>query len=157
MQEGEDILLIDSDVFIIDRRYRKDPKYKINKKFLDFVHEKGKYTTIFNLLEITGILSYNLSTSDIEKFYHAFPNYYKINIIFPVTNSLSADSFMSKLTNDIYEIIKKKMNFGDALILNTAIDNHINTYVGWNIRHFQGKAKMVFYTPAGYLEVYEKI
>ena len=55
------------------------------------------------------------------------------------------------------EIIKKKMNFGDALILKTAIDNHIKTYVGWNIRHFKEKAKMAFYTPADYLEVYEKI
>jgi hypothetical protein len=102
MREGEGMLLIDSDVFIIDRRYRKDPKYEVNKDFLDFVHEKEKYTTIFNLLEITGILSYNLSTSDIEEFYYAFANYYKINIIFPVTNSLSAESFMSELTNDIF-------------------------------------------------------
>jgi len=73
------MLLIDSDVFVIDRRYRKDPKYELNKNFLNFVHEKEKYTTVFNVLEITGILSYNLSTSDIEKFYHAFPNYYKIH------------------------------------------------------------------------------
>lgn len=64
---------------------------------------------------------------------------------------------MSELTNDIYEIIKKKLNFGDALILKTAIDNHINTHVGWNIRHFKGKAKMIFYTPAEYLEAHEKI
>jgi len=151
------MLLIDSDVFIIDRRYRKDAKYRTNKNFLDIVHEEEKYTTIFNLLEITGILSYNLSTSDIERFYYAFPDYYKINIISPVTNTLSADSFMSELTNDIYEIIKKKLNFGDALILKTAIDNHINTYVGWNIRHFKGKAKMIFYPPADYLEAHEKI
>jgi hypothetical protein len=157
MQEEEDILLIDSDVFLIDRRYRKDPKYEVNKKFLDFVFEKEKYTTSFNLLEITGILSYNLATSDIEKFYHTFPNFYRINIISPITNSLSADSFMSELTNGIYEIIKKKMNFGDALILKTAIDNDINTYVGWNVKHFQDKAKMIFYTPAEYLELHEKI
>ena len=156
MQEGEDVLLIDSDVFVIDRRYRKDAKYRTNKNFLDFVHEEEKYTTIFNLLEITGILSYNLSTSDIERFYYAFPNYYKINIISPVTNTLSADSFMSDLTNDIHEIIKKKVNFGDALILKTAIDNRINTYVGWNIRHFKEKAKMIFYTPIDYLEAHEK-
>jgi len=64
---------------------------------------------------------------------------------------------MSALTNDIYEIIKKKLNFGDALILKTAIDDHINTYVGWNIRHFKGKAKMIFYTPVDYLEAHEKI
>ena len=150
------MLLIDSDVFVIDRRYRKDAKYRTNKNFLDFVHEEEKYTTIFNLLEITGILSYNLSTSDIERFYYAFPNYYKINIISPVTNTLSADSFMSDLTNDIHEIIKKKVNFGDALILKTAIDNRINTYVGWNIRHFKEKAKMIFYTPIDYLEAHEK-
>ena len=150
------MLLIDSDVFVIDRRYRKDAKYRTNKNFLDFVHEEEKYTTIFNLLEITGILSYNLSTSDIERFYYAFPNYYKINIISPVTNTLSADSFMSDLTNDIHEIIKKKVNFGDSLILKTAIDNRINTYVGWNIRHFKEKAKMIFYTPIDYLEAHEK-
>ena len=110
------MLLVDSDVFVIDRRYRKDPKYETNRNFLDLVHEKEKYTTVFNVLEIIGILSYNLSTSDIEAFYYAFPNYYKINIICPATNTLSADSFMSKLTNDICEIIKKKISFKQVLI-----------------------------------------
>ena len=157
MQKGEAVLLIDSDVFVIDCRYRKDLKYETNKKFLDFVLEKEKYTTTFNLMEIVGILSCNLSTSDIEKFYHAFPDYYKINIISPITNNLSADSFLSELTNDIYDIIKKKMmNFGDALILKTAIDNYIDTYIGWNTKHFQGKAEMIFHAPAEYLELHKK-
>ena len=75
MQEGEDMLLIDSDVFIIDSRYRKDAKYRTNKNFLDFVHEEEKYTTIFNLLEITGILKILLCLSQLLQNKHNLSGY----------------------------------------------------------------------------------
>ena len=43
------------------------------------------------------------------------------------------------------------------MLLIDSIDNHIDTYVGWNIRHFKRKAKMSFYTPANYLEAHDKM
>ncbi|MDL1956278.1 MAG: hypothetical protein LWW95_04390 [Candidatus Desulfofervidus auxilii] len=52
------MIFIDSDVFLIDLRYRRDPKFNDNQIFLQNIKNLGNgVTTIFNLLEICGILS----------------------------------------------------------------------------------------------------
>lgn len=50
------MIFIDTDVFVIDLRYKNDKKYKQNKTFLDIIlkinDDAGKATTsIFNLLD----------------------------------------------------------------------------------------------------------
>ncbi len=50
---------IDSDIFIIDFRYKKDKKYSQNLRFLHSFPENeiSGFTSIFNLLEVCGVLS----------------------------------------------------------------------------------------------------
>ena len=53
--------LIDTNVFVIDRRYRRDRNYAVNRRFLDGVkRDRNGFTTTINLLELCGILSFNL-------------------------------------------------------------------------------------------------
>ncbi len=61
-------LLIDTNVFVIDLRYRQDTHYRANRKFLDAIGEEGTgFTTIVNLLEICGILSFNLNDRQLRE------------------------------------------------------------------------------------------
>ena len=48
------MILIDTDIFVIDRRYVRDTKFQINRKFLDYLRSKetNRATTIFNLYEV---------------------------------------------------------------------------------------------------------
>jgi len=53
------LILIDTNIFVIDPRCKRDVCYKTNRRFLDYMAEKRTgFTTIVNLLELCwGILS----------------------------------------------------------------------------------------------------
>ena len=66
MDKKKVTIFIDTNVFIIDLRYRHDLNFKTNRNFLDFIarHDKG-VTSLINLLEICGLLSFNLNQQQI--------------------------------------------------------------------------------------------
>ena len=47
--------LLDSDIFVLDLRFPNDPRYSTNKLFLE-AREVQRATTIYNLLEVCGLL-----------------------------------------------------------------------------------------------------
>ena len=47
--------LLDSDIFVLDLRFPNDPRYSTNKRLVE-AREAQRATTIFNLLEVCGIL-----------------------------------------------------------------------------------------------------
>jgi hypothetical protein len=56
------LTVIDTPVFVIDLRYRRDKNFAANRSFFDRIaQDQGGATTIFNLLEVCGILSFNLT------------------------------------------------------------------------------------------------
>jgi predicted nucleic-acid-binding protein len=58
----QELILIDTNVFVIDLRYKRDTNFRLNQSFLSFVAQNGSgFTTIVNLLELCGILSFNLN------------------------------------------------------------------------------------------------
>lgn len=62
MGPKEDLVLVDTNIFVIDLRYKRDKNYETNRAFLDYMGEKRNgFTTIVNLLELCGILSFNLN------------------------------------------------------------------------------------------------
>ncbi|MFH1014986.1 MAG: hypothetical protein V1762_03605, partial [Nitrospirota bacterium] len=98
-------VFIDTNVFVIDLRYKDDANFRINRNFLDFVaeHDKGS-TSIINLLELCGILSFNLNQQQISELFHYFPSKYRVEII-PSDN---IESFIEIPAKDIMDIIYKK-------------------------------------------------
>ena len=62
MGPKQDLVLVDTNLFVIDLRYKRDSNFEINRAFLDLIGEKKNgFTTIVNLLELCGILSFNLN------------------------------------------------------------------------------------------------
>ena len=48
-------------LFVIDLRYKRDRNFSVNRTFLERIaHNHTGVTTLFNLLEVCGILSFNL-------------------------------------------------------------------------------------------------
>ena len=107
---------IDTNIFIIDLRYRRDRHFKINRLFLDFVARQGKgITSIINLLEVCGILSFNLNRQQIMELFYYFPKRYNVDIL----PSHELDSFLPETPVEaLIEVIYKKASFGDALVAN---------------------------------------
>lgn len=153
MVKEADIVIIDSNIFIIDLRYQHDKNFIVNHKFLKIIHSKGcGVTSLINLLEIIGILSFNLNERQIAEFYKYFPQKYNINVI----PSLSPDSRLPELEiRRLIDIMTKKSSFGDALIIASAHTYipHASHFITWDKKHFKNKLNMKVLTPVEFLKI----
>ncbi|HBF13814.1 MAG TPA: hypothetical protein DDW49_10610 [Deltaproteobacteria bacterium] len=139
--------VIDSDVFLIDSRYSNDVRFKANGEFLESVRQRevNGATTIFNVLEVCGVLSFNLSSKNLLDAYRNFTDEYKIKILFP------ANAHGDLLYNlpEVFSSIQKKQSLGDAQIsfVLERFANQVDAFVTWNKAHFEGKIPMKVVTP----------
>ncbi len=78
-------VFIDTDVYVIERRYTRDTKYQETVRFIERAvnNEIIAYTSIYNLLEFCGILSFNLSAESTVMLYLGFARKFNTNHIVP--------------------------------------------------------------------------
>lgn len=146
------LTLIDTPVFVIDLRYRRDRYFTANRSFLSRMAEEGKgATTILNLLEVCGILSFNLGERQLKELFHYFPQRYNVEVL----PHGSLESPLPALrTEDLFGVIARKTGFGDALIV-AAIEKYIPQaarFVSWNARHFKDRLAIPSLTPREFLQ-----
>jgi hypothetical protein len=140
-------LFIDSDVFIRDLRYPRDEKTDFNKSLLEKIRKRKfkAVTSYFNLLEICGILSFNLSSENLLRLYADFIREYRVKILFPS----DASGFFQYDYAGIFDQIRKKQSLGDAQASYIAerFRDGLSAFVSWNARHFEGKLSVPVMTP----------
>lgn len=144
-------VFIDSDLFVRDLRYPRDARTEINSRFLNGVRTKkiSGVTSLFNLLEVCGILSYNLTPQDLLNLYASFTQHYNLQLLFPADQAEDLEYDLPK----IFEQIQKKQALGDAQI-SYVVDqfaNHIRCFVSWNAAHFRDKMPIPALTPEEFL------
>jgi predicted nucleic acid-binding protein len=146
------LIVIDSNVFVIDLRYPRDPLAKTNRRFLDVVRERGDgATTPVNLLEVAGILSHNLNAQQLRDLVVHFDRHYGIRYLpdLPYTASLPSFPIL-----ELMGIIERRAAFGDALVL-AMLDRYAppdTIFVSWDAKHFTGKTRSEVMTPEQFLE-----
>jgi len=148
------MILIDTDIFVIDRRYFRDAKFQVNRKFLDYLMSNGidRTTTIFNLYELCGIMSFNLSKQQVQNLFMGFESIYGLKIIQPSLGNKTAEEAFDRLLADTMRIILEKVAFLDALVISTAESvPNIDYLITWNAKHFLKKTKLTAQTPEDYL------
>ncbi len=148
-------VFIDTNVFIIHLRYKRDKNYRTNKEFLELVLSgkvKG-YTSIYNLLETAGILSFNLNNRQITEFFISFPKIFNVEINFP---QKTENNLLCIDIEDTLKQIYKKMAFLDAVILDLFEKSNVETFITWNAKDFKGKTKKQILTPKEFLEKIHK-
>ena len=146
------IVLIDTNVFVIDLRYKQDIHYRANRKFLEAIGKADAgFTTIVNLLELCGVLSFNLNDRQLRELWAYFEQKYKVTVL-PYTDL--EGTLPSLKIRDIFEWIKKKLSFGDSYILAVALKQMptLSVMITWDKVHFKGKFKGTIYTPTEYLQ-----
>jgi hypothetical protein len=145
------LTVIDTNVFVIDLRYKRDRNFSVNKAFLEHVARAGNgVTSIFNLLEVCGILSFNLNELQLRELFFYFPQRYQVQVVPPV----DPERFLPSLTVEgLLHFIVQKTSFGDALIMAT-ITRHIPgaaRFVSWDADHFRSKSNVLALTPREFL------
>ena len=136
--------LLDSDIFVLDLRFQNDPRYPINKEFLE-MGGRQRATTIYNLLEVCGILSFNLSHEALLTLYSEFSRRYTLSVIFPPVIDHQS---LSTMIRGVFEKITRKMTLGDAQILwITEQHPEMERIISWNTKDFSGKSSLPVMTP----------
>ena len=141
------MILVDSDVFLIDLRYPRDDRFEANRSFLDrMIRCSQGATTIFNLLEICGVLSFNLNRRQLADLQVHFARRYRIRVLPNADPHARMPSFP---IGDILAIIERRVAFGDALVLALieVWQREITALVTWNARHFRGRTDVEVQEP----------
>ena len=146
------LTVVDTNVFVIDLRYKRDRNFSANKTFLARIAHYGNgVTSIFNLLEVCGILSFNLNEQQLQELFLYFPQRYHVQVL----PSVALDRPLPALrAEDIFHFLLQKASFGDALIMAT-INQHIpgaSQFISWDADHFRGKLGIPVLTPREFLQ-----
>lgn len=145
-------VFIDSDIFVRDLRYPRDSRSEINRSFLAWVRSKKirGVTSIFNILEVCGILSFNLNEQELIGLYATFTNHYNVQVLFPADKEGNLQYDLIK----IFDQILKKQHLGDAQIsyIINRFANQLAAFVSWNSIHFNQKIFIEAKTPEAYLK-----
>ena len=148
---GASVIFVDSNLFVIDLRYPHDTDYRVNRRALDRLGREGSgVTSLLNVLEIAGILSFNLSPPALHALYVHFAWRYRITI---VPASGYETRLPSPTAHEVLTRMEKRMALKDAEIA-LVVEQHaagLNAFLSWNAKHFVGKLAVPALTPREWL------
>jgi hypothetical protein len=145
------VTFVDSNLFVIALRYRRDRAAKDNAAALDQLRSRGDgVTSVVNLLEICGILSFNLNERQLRALYAHFERRFGVKVL-PAARD--ASGLVPARPEDVLAWLGTRMSFGDALVAD-ALERWAPgaaQFVSWNAKHFRGKVGVPALTPTQYL------
>jgi predicted nucleic acid-binding protein len=149
------MIALDTDVLVIYHIFHNDPRYEKTKKLFDKLSNETKFVTIFNLLELCGILATATKIEDSSTVFHKYLTAKDIEILFPKFLVQSENDFWATLVSECFSRIQKGLRLGDATILWTLETNEdIDSMITWNTKHFEGKTSIKVLTPSEFSNLY---
>ena len=149
------MVVIDSDVLLLAFAFANDSKQETNRAFLEVIQTAQPATTIYNLMEVLGQLSFNLSPERLDQWQSWLVDAYQLTVIWMADDGLKMgkESFREELYERPYQKMRSvRMPFMDALIISLAERApDIECFVTWNAKHFKGKTDLKVLTPEEYL------
>ena len=146
------MIFVDSNLFVIDLRYPDDANYRVNRRALARLgRDRTGMTGTLNVLEICGILSFNLSAVSLHALYVHFAERYRVTVV----PGGGYDTQLPAPARDVLAMMEKRMALKDAEIALT-VEQHsasLNAFVTWNAKHFAGKLSVPVLTPRQWLRV----
>lgn len=153
MGAEQELILIDTNIFVIDLRYKRDKHFQVNQSFLSSAAKNANgFTTIVNLLELCGILSFNLNRNQLLDLWTYFNDRYKVTVL-PEPDLQS--NFPGIEIGHLFSILSKKSSFGDALMMAVAEKclSFVSTMVTWDKEHFEDRFNGEILTPEEYMAI----
>lgn len=145
------MIFVDSNLFVIDLRYPDDLHYRTNRRALDQIARQGLgMTSVINVLEVCGILSFNLTPPSLTELYVHFARRYRLTIV-------PGGGFDTRLPGPLAGEVLARMEGGMALkdaeialIVNQNAAG-LDAFLTWNARHFAGRLAVPALTPQEWL------
>jgi hypothetical protein len=145
------VIFLDSNLFVIDLRYHDDSHYAVNRRALARIARDGiGMTSILNLLEVCGILSFNLSRAALRGLYAHFAMRYRVTVV-PAGGPEAR--LPAPLASEVLAKMEKRMALKDAEIALAAEQQapNLDAFLTWNAKHFAGRLSVPALTPREWL------
>ena len=89
------MVLLDTNVFVIDRFFPRDERYEVNKQFVAELPKMEAGFCIFSLFELCGIASFNLSPQEFKRWSYHFDEVYSAGqLLIPLELKVSEAKLM---------------------------------------------------------------
>jgi hypothetical protein len=142
------MVLLDTNIFIIDRFFPRDENYPVNKNFVERLPAMEAEFSIFSLFELCGISSFNLSAQELNRWMYQFDQVYDIQILEPPQLYISsAADWFKQFGVQLFDLFSRKMTWGDALLLHCAEAYKVRAIITWNTKHFTNRTMIPVLTP----------
>ena len=87
------MVILNSDVLLLAFAYPKDERQKTNQEFLEALQTAQPATTIYNVMETLGQLSFNLSAEQLHQWQDWLVNANNLTIIWDVDENTTVESW----------------------------------------------------------------
>ncbi len=145
------MVFLDSNLFIIDRFFRRDRAYRATRTFLERLTDIAGAVPLLTLLGLCGAASFRLTTREAERWLHDFATVYPVHILNPFgASDVTATAWIGALADDLTQYIGRRMTFGDALLAREADRYAAEALVTWNIKDFAGRTAVPLHTPESF-------
>jgi hypothetical protein len=146
------LVVVDSNVFIVDRFYPRDALYTQNKAFVEKLVSIDAAVSSFTLLEICGAASFRLSADELAAWLFGFTSLYPVYILdVHGLKGNDCEAWWSTFVEEAAANIAKKMTFGDAVLLREAENYDAEAIVTWNTKDFSRRTRLAVLNPTGFL------
>jgi hypothetical protein len=151
------MVIIDSDVLLLAYAFPNDNRHDINQAFLETIHTAQPATTIYNVMEVLGQLSFNLSSEKLQQWQTWLVEANNLTVIWGVDPDalLQPGTWREELYDRPFEKMhSSRMAYMDAMILSLAERTpQAEAMITWNAKHFKGKSTLNIFTPQEYLSL----
>lgn len=137
------MILVDTNVFIIDRFFPSDEHYDLNKTFVEKLDDLDGFISIYNLFELLGLASFNLNEEEFKRWFYEFDHVYAVRVLYPSGLDASLEDHFTWLWSELFETMSKQMTYVDALLLTLAESLEAEFIVTWNKKDFVGRTEEV--------------
>ena len=148
------MVIVDTDIFILEFRFQREPLHSINKQFLSSIKATGGGITIYSVMEFLGKMSFNMNPDKLVNWRSWLQDANNLTVIWPRVRNIDGDSFIRSLLFDrpFGRMCHTPIAFVDSLILDLAEQvEEAQVFITWNAKHFMGKTSLAVKTPQEYL------
>ena len=146
------MIFVDSNLFVIDLRYTEDPNYRANRRALTRLRrDRSGMTSVLNVLEVCGILSFNLSAPALHGLYVHFARRYGMTV---VPDAAYDTRLPAPTAGEVIDRMEKRMALKDAEIALVVAEHAptLTAFLSWNAKHFADKLPVPALTPRAWLK-----
>ena len=145
------MIIVDTDVLAIHLIFTWDRRREENERVYELLVELGAKTTIYNLLELCGLLALAKMECRIRDLLRAYLAEEEIGVEFP-----SYPRDWGEFTELVVRYLERGFSCGDALVALSVEAVGAETFVTWNKKHFGGKIGARVLTPSEFLREFSQ-